>query len=171
MYEHRNAVPEGTEVLSAHIYGTFQAEGVQELPPLFLRRPGPRLFLPANDDAQHWRLLMVRPHRRDVVVYDSLSSSGGAVPLPDNLRRCLAGWRVHRGPSHTQAQRSNDCALWVLANLEALLALRTDDDVPDPRDATRHLTNPTRMTLRRTQLGALFRPGERPPRPIFCTTD
>ena len=114
----------------------------------------PVALLPAHD-ADHWRLLLVLPRARLVALYDSAVGADGPAPsspagedrLPRNVARRLRGddggggpWRVVHGPCHRQSSHGSDCALWTLANLEALACgwwPRTRDDAPaeppDPR--------------------------------------
>lgn len=96
------------------------------LPRTWLRGPAD-VLLPACDEG-HWRLLCLRPRRGCILVYDSLPEPTVPVLHPmfmRNLSRApspaTGDWKLLAVPCPRQSPGDNDCALWLLYNLEALV--------------------------------------------------
>lgn len=152
----------GLRVLTCAHYEALKDPN-QRLPPEWLDESLRAVLVPACDDG-HWRLLLVLPRRGRILVYDSWPEPSAALHpvVVRHLERQPPprgpAWTVAAGPSPRQSPTDNDCALWVLYNLEALVGCGDDDwwwagvDPPPPPPAP-----PSWMEGRRAALSRLFR--------------
>lgn len=86
-----------------------------------------RLFVPIQHE-YHWTLLVVYPHQREIIIYDSMGPQKQAQSWGTQIQDWLSlqpnylpdGWNISQEQNATQQTNANDCGVFVLTTAKRI---------------------------------------------------